>query len=442
MASRKGATVVIGLAALVAGVWLFYQGLKNYSLKKAIEYTPTSKAVSAVPGLTEVSGIARPYAGKKLSPYDKKECLYYATEIWKWSGSGKHRRKTLEKRIKSDDPILIEDKTGTILVQATIYPSSSKSRAYMRTDVSKSSRPGGLAGLFWQSDPNDKLKPFLCEFCPNLAEYGDKIEVYETYIQDGDPIYVLGKAEIFDPNEPRPRLIVKDDKRTGIYCISDGTEKGALSRVGQLLNAMVFGCPLLAFAGFEFAVLGLVMEFGAKLSDVAPLMFAGLIIPVLLYIWLAWTLFTAAYNGLILLKNQINRSRANVDTFLLKRHDLLPNLVKVVQEYAKYERAMQEMVASLRSAKVGESGKILFAVSESYPDLKANENFLALQKELVGLEDQIAGSREYYNDAVMLYNKQIATFPHLIVAKALNLKPIEYYSVGEQELKAAPGVFS
>ncbi|MFH1471029.1 MAG: LemA family protein, partial [Candidatus Micrarchaeota archaeon] len=305
----------------------------------------------------------------------------------------------------------------------------------MRKDVSKASKPGGIAGLFWQSDPKDRLKPFLYEFHPTLAEYKDKIEVYETYICNGDPIYVLGKAEIYDPNEKTPRLIIKDDKRTGIFCISDGTEKNALSGVGNWLFLKVFGSPILAFIGVEIAILGL-FEFNVPIQTIGQLMFAGLIVPLLLYAWLSWALLTAVYNGLILLKHQIERSKANVDTFLLKRHDLVPNLVKVVEGYSGHERGLMDAVAQIRGAKVGESEKILFAISENYPNLKANANFLSLQKELVYLENQIAGSREYFNDSVMLYDRQIASFPHLIVAKAIKLKPIEYYTISEEAAKA------
>jgi LemA protein len=435
--AKKGGAFILGLALFSFGATAFYHGLKHYALKKAIQYTPTSKAVSAVPGLTEVAGVARTFKEKKLSPYAQKECLYCETEIWKWSGSGKSRKKRLEKKFQSDQPILVEDDTGKILVKPTFFPSSSKSEVCLKRDVSASGIPSGgiIRGLFADQDSGDKLAQFLYRFCPELSGYGDRVEVYETYIQDGDQIYVLGKAEIYDPNESTPRLIIKDEKKVGYFCISDGAERDALSRVGSWLNTSIFGGPILAFLGFEISSAGL-YELGVPSSLIMQLVQIGFAIPVILYAWLTWTWLLAVYNGLVLLKNQIDRARANVGTFLVKRHDLVPNLVKVVQEYAKYEKGMQEMITSLRVAKVGESEKILFAISENYPDLKANENFLELQKELVSLENQIAGSREYFNDAVMLYNRQIASFPHLIVARAMKLKSIEYYAISEEAARA------
>jgi LemA protein len=154
------------------------------------------------------------------------------------------------------------------------------------------------------------------------------------------------------------------------------------------------------------------------------------------------------YNGLVKVRNRIENGWAQIDVQLKRRHDLIPNLVETVKGYAAHERATLDAVISARNSALsatGEAGKAqaenqlsgtlksLFALSEAYPDLKANTNFLALQEELTGTEDKIAYSRQYYNDEVRSYNTTIQSFPSNILAKRFKFAQREYFQTDEAD---------
>lgn len=156
------------------------------------------------------------------------------------------------------------------------------------------------------------------------------------------------------------------------------------------------------------------------------------------------------FNGLISLKNNIEKSWANIDVVLKQRSDLIPNLVETVKGYMKYEKSVLEEITKLRTAMMGASGpsekakvndamsaglKSLFAVAENYPKLQASENFMKLQDQISAMENQIADRREFYNDSVLLYNTRIASIPDSIAASMLGMKPKEYFKAEESEKK-------
>ena len=150
----------------------------------------------------------------------------------------------------------------------------------------------------------------------------------------------------------------------------------------------------------------------------------------------------ATYNGLVKLRNRIEAAWAQIDVQLRRRFDLIPNLVETVKGYASHERDTLEAVITARNramsastphqAAEGENlvtnalGR-LFALSEAYPDLKANQNFQQLQEELTSTEDKIAYARQFYNDSVMRYNAKIQSFPAVAFANPLGFRPREYF---------------
>jgi LemA protein len=150
------------------------------------------------------------------------------------------------------------------------------------------------------------------------------------------------------------------------------------------------------------------------------------------------------YNGLITLRNNADKAWANIDVLLKKRLDLIPTLVDIVKGYATYERSVLEEVTRIRATALQAQGIAekarqneaintslgsVFALAESYPDLKASENYLNLQKEISNIETQIAQRREFYNDSVMLYNTNITTIPAVFIANQLRFQPREYFRV-------------
>ncbi|MGQ9708109.1 MAG: LemA family protein [bacterium] len=158
--------------------------------------------------------------------------------------------------------------------------------------------------------------------------------------------------------------------------------------------------------------------------------------------------FVATYNLLVRTRNRVHNGWHQIDVQLKRRIDLIPNLVETVKGYASHEREIFEKIAEARALSIGAKGpaeaakadsqlsatlKTLFAVAESYPDLKANQNFLRLQEELAHTENNIAFARQFYNDVVMDYNNQVQMFPTNIIAGLFKFRLAEFYRVPEAE---------
>ncbi|MBO5477929.1 MAG: LemA family protein [Clostridia bacterium] len=157
------------------------------------------------------------------------------------------------------------------------------------------------------------------------------------------------------------------------------------------------------------------------------------------------------YNNLVTLRMRVKNAWAQIDTQLKRRFDLIPNLVETVKGYAAHEETTLEKVIAARNAYASASTvdekaqannqltntlKSIFALSESYPDLKANENFMALQTELTGTEDKIAYSRQFYNDTVQMYNTAIMKFPANLIAGMFGFKEEAFFKIDESEKEA------
>lgn len=159
-----------------------------------------------------------------------------------------------------------------------------------------------------------------------------------------------------------------------------------------------------------------------------------------------------SYNRFVSQRQLIKDAWANIDTELRRRYDLIPNLVETVRGYASHERTVFENVTRARSAAASATGspaaqaaaegplvaalRQLFAVVENYPDLKANQNFLALQQELANTEDRLQTSRRFYNANVRDYNQRVKQFPSVIIASAFNFEEEEFFEV-EDSLREA-----
>lgn len=172
-----------------------------------------------------------------------------------------------------------------------------------------------------------------------------------------------------------------------------------------------------------------------------PYIIIAIVVIVVLYV-------ISTYNSLITLKNRVANSFAQMDVQLKKRFDLVPNLVETVKGYASHEKEIFIKISEARNAisssssleerKAGENMltqglRQLFAVAEAYPDLKANENFMTLQKELSDIESKIAFSRQFYNDIVMRLNTKIQYFPSNIVASMFHFVEAKYFEIDQAE---------
>jgi LemA protein len=175
---------------------------------------------------------------------------------------------------------------------------------------------------------------------------------------------------------------------------------------------------------------------------------AGLIIGIIAGVIVLFIIFL--YNSLIRLKNNIENSLSQIDVQLKRRNDLIPNLIETVKGYMKHEKTLLENITKARTSMMnaksieskGKSSnmlsgtlKSLFAVSENYPDLKANQNFIQLQEEITGTENKIAYSRQHYNDVVMTFNNKIQTFPNKAFANMFSFKNYDMFEATEAEKK-------
>lgn len=182
-------------------------------------------------------------------------------------------------------------------------------------------------------------------------------------------------------------------------------------------------------------------------------MVIGIIVIVLVV--LAVLFFISMYNSLIGLRNQVKNAWSQIDVQLKRRHDLIPNLIETVKGYMNHERTTLENITNARSQAVSAQtvsekakaeakltdaiGKFNLVV-ENYPDLKANQNFLALQEELTSTENKISFSRQNYNDQVLFYNNKIQMFPSNIMAGMFNFKQEDFFEVEDKAEKEVPKV--
>ena len=179
-----------------------------------------------------------------------------------------------------------------------------------------------------------------------------------------------------------------------------------------------------------------------------------LIITIIVFtIFILWII--GIFNSFVRLRNEVKNAWAQIDVQLKRRTDLIPNLINTVKGYAKHEKETFENVTKARTAMINAGGdvkatakaenmltgalKSVFAVAESYPELKANENFLQLQEELTGTENKVAATRRYYNDMVMEYNTKRESFPSNTIANIFNFDAKDLFEIEEKE-KEVPKV--
>ena len=161
------------------------------------------------------------------------------------------------------------------------------------------------------------------------------------------------------------------------------------------------------------------------------------------------------YNSLVTKRVRVRNAWSQIDVQLKRRYDLIPNLVETVKGYAAHEKETLERVVQARNQAISATGvakqaeaenmltgalKQLFALSEAYPNLKANENFAQLQEELTSTENKIAFSRQHYNDSAAVYNTERLKFPNNIVANVFNFKQQDFFEIEEPAERAVPQV--
>jgi len=441
MASGNGA--VCALAGLgVSAVW-FFGALKQFKILKKIEYTPTSKIVAAAPGTCEVVGKAVRGAALLQSPFRQKPCVYYHTSLFYWSGSGKSRHRNTALDLQSREPFLLADDTGFIQVDATtlsdgskaeVKPDDFETRMGYPADVRDAlgiSLTSALKSLFKPGQPSfdektrtapltasekaDPVLRFVSEKYPKLRGYSDRIELLETYVEEGDSIYIIGNARMPLDGEVALTPLVLGEKKGSVYYLTEGDETQARKKMshnaylGLAVAPILFGACGAFMAAYASGLSGLVLG-------------VSFLIALLMYFWVGLIHLLEIYNGVVLLRNQIDAARSNLQALYQRRLDLIPQLVEVVKAARAYEAGVQEELVKMRADPTLAASKTFIALSENYPRLAADENFISLQKELATTEEWIAGSRGFVLDSITLYNARIQQFPQLLFAPLVGFK--------------------
>jgi LemA protein len=182
---------------------------------------------------------------------------------------------------------------------------------------------------------------------------------------------------------------------------------------------------------------------------VSILIFLGIVVVIGIFI-------IGLYNGLVRARNEVKNAWSSIDVQLKRRHDLIPNVIEAVKGYAAHERQTLDAVIKARQEAVTSTGNVeerakaenvltqtlrsLFALAEAYPNLKANENFIALQGELAATENKIGFSRQYYNDSAMRYKNRVEMFPGNLIAGMYNFQAEPFFQLEEAGDRAVPQV--
>jgi LemA protein len=196
---------------------------------------------------------------------------------------------------------------------------------------------------------------------------------------------------------------------------------------------------------YSYATGSVTEESALERSRESTMSTSAIIVLAVIVVFVVWAI--GVYNGLVSLRQRVNQSYADIDVQLRQRHDLVPNLVETVKGYAAHERGTLDEVTKARNMAVAAQGPAqqaaaenvltgalgrLIAVAEAYPDLKASTNFQQLQAELSDLENKIAASRRFFNNAVQEYNTGIQRFPAALFASSFGFTPKTFFDLGDE----------
>ncbi|MCX8163692.1 MAG: LemA family protein [Candidatus Micrarchaeota archaeon] len=425
-----------------AGLYVYRIGFKLYKLLKKIEYSPTSKIVGLSAGDVEVFGKAKKYQHSYISTFLGEECLFYHTAFYE--SNRKNKQKKLIKTDSTTTPFLVEDETGQVLVDVEAFAKADG--LYLKKDSVERTRQdffGFLIELFraftdkkyaeklkkemqdqeallnkikqMQEEKQqfyESFKKRVEERCPELLRIHslNSLIVEETIIKEGDQLFLFGFAQPVESKDAEIIITKKDH-----FFVSE--EKEQISKGYVFYKSVVY--LLIGIVVFLFSSYQLLSLFISE-QNISILILTIFAIILLLAIFVVYLL--EFHNSIVRLRQQIEKAKANIDTFYKKRIDLLPSLIELVKYYSKNEQEIQQTISALSSSLYSKDSKELLAILENYPSLAANQNFVLLQKQIQKIEEQLAAGREFLNDSIALYNARINSFPYFIIAKLINYK--------------------
>ncbi|MEM4158252.1 MAG: LemA family protein [Candidatus Anstonellaceae archaeon] len=402
-------------------------------------------------------GAVKPYNELKISPYLQKKCVIYQTKIYRLKKEKWNKLLTLS----SKDPIFVEDETGEVLVQPwnkdfkdefnhgvrikkdvkLMYLSvENKNKGFIQKFINKmKSFFNGISNRIFGKqifgeleltyekiniiDENEKRK--TREFLERVSPFpiGDKdiIKIEESYVEAGEKIYVIGNARM----DEKGQMIIEEGKNR-FFWLSDTEEKKAKEQTRFI--AQIYGLigSLLLISGIAIFLMSIALTIELTLP---PDIFQEFLLILLIVLILMNLVFFVVdilelYNGTVRLFQNIQKAKANLDTLLQMRSELIPKLLEVVVMATKHEKDIQAEISKIRTMQIQQMNKTLNAFLENYPALQSNQNYLLLQKQLASLQEKIAGLQTYLVDSITLYNTRVQSFPYLLFAPLVGFKPL------------------
>jgi len=426
------AVFLLAIGSVVAGFWGYFKSLKN---KRLIENLPTSKAKGVFIGLVELQGTAECERGAAIiAPRSRRPCVYLATSVeeerlekYRTKRNGRYVTKTRRvwRTIASETKRTLfyaRDETGAVRVDSTGANIETELFLYQTLNRSRTEFYDWAGGVREASNSCGRRR---------FREVG--IPLHSN-------IYVLGRARMrtdavaaeiaADPEEP---IFLISKAETGARA-----KQATLAQV-SLISALV-GCVVLT-GGATFAFGG-----GSEPSTFATLAIWCLGSAIFAAIW-GVGYGVASANSLIDLRRRVEQAKANIDVELKRRSDLIPALADAAKGWARYEKDVQETLATLRTQRAvvrvdgaeafGPSAlsSRLFAVGEKYPELGADKTFAYLRRGVVDAEERIALAREYYNNIATNYETRRQTVPFCYVASFLKLPEAKFFAAEGFEAK-------
>jgi len=390
--------------------------------KRTVEDVPTSKVKGVFYGLNEVKGLVKSDAPLQTYLTERPSVWYEwsISEHWKKTESYRDKDGNRKTRTKSGwrtvdsggsyQSFFLKDDTGELLIEpegAKVDAPSTLSRSCSPTDP-----------LYYGKGPDGAI-----------ANSTYRRRFSERSLTPDDDLYVLGPAKL---REDVAQPMIAQSKEARYYFISTKSE----AQIIRSKSIWAFFIMLFSFvAALTVPVVAITGETGMEPLEVLRENPGWMVLSGAVFLAVAGLFYLSLlYNGLIRVRNRLTHALGLIEIQLKRRYDLIPRLLECVQGISEYEREVQKLVASVRSSarnlagrEAGEMGEEinqgaglvggLFALSEKYPNLSADQNYASFMKELVDTEDRIALARAFYNDSLLALQDRLLTFPDVLVAK-------------------------
>lgn len=443
--------MICGLLAVGAGAFFLLQGIGNVHDKQRVLRTATGRCRSVSLGTVGLSGSAtgaKPIASliTQIPSYISRVVV----EEERQSRNGKRWEKVHEQEFRV--PFYLDDGTGAVKVNPEgSTPLLQADVSYSAYEDSSEYADSAFDRALLQSMAVRPLSSLFRDYCElRRLGHGGSMRFQETNLCPGDPVYVFGSAvsgRDFAGNKETEDLVIQKSGGQPFFIVEGGKQE-LMQQLGSNTGLRISGGAMAIALGSAF-LLSLIEPASSVDATVAGLALFAALATFCAVIGITAVLYVAIlFNSVVNQKNEVERAFSNIDVLLKQRFDLIPNLVTVCEAYMHHEAELLGLLAQLRSGWTTANNKgsklnaatdsdnalqQLFATSERYPAVRANENFLQLQHTLTELELQIADRRELYNAAVSNFNTSLEQIPTGWFAERFGYKPQPFFLLTQHQ---------